>query len=33
MKSDNEIQHHCFDRMPNGNTLILGWERKTPAEA
>jgi len=32
MLSSNEIQHHCFDRMPNGNTLILGWERKTPAE-
>ena len=32
MLSENEIQHHCFDRMPNGNTLVLGWERKTPAE-
>ena len=32
MRSPDEIQHHCFDRMPNGNTLILGWERKTPAE-
>lgn len=27
MASKNQIQHHCFDRMPNGNTLILGWER------
>jgi len=33
MLSDNEIQHHAFDRMPNGNTLILGWERKTKEEA
>ena len=32
MLTENEIQHHCFDRMPNGNTMILGWERKTPAE-
>jgi len=23
-----EIQHHTFTRMPNGNTLILGWEYK-----
>jgi len=27
MASRNQIQHHCFYRMPNGNTLILGWER------
>jgi hypothetical protein len=27
MSTSNEIQHHCFDRMPNGNTMILGWER------
>ena len=33
MFSPDEIQHHCFDRMPNGNTLILGWERKTKEEA
>lgn len=33
MLSDNEIQHHTFDRMPNGNTLILGWERKLPKQA
>lgn len=32
MISPDEIQHHCFDRMPNGNTLILGWERKTPQQ-
>ena len=23
----NQVQHHGFSRMPNGNTLILGWER------
>ena len=27
LKSDTAIQHHTFDRMPNGNTLILGWEK------
>jgi hypothetical protein len=25
--NDNEVQHHCFARIPNGNTLILAWER------
>ena len=29
MLSPTEVQHHCFDRMPNGNTLILGWEFKS----
>lgn len=33
MNSDTEIQHHCFKRMANGNTLILGWEYKTWEEA
>jgi hypothetical protein len=28
-----EIQHHCFARMPNGNTLILAWEFKSIDEA
>lgn len=28
-----EIQHHTFHRMPNGNTMILGWEFMTPEEA
>jgi hypothetical protein len=23
----DKVQHHCFSRMRNGNTLILGWER------
>lgn len=27
-----EIQHHTFHRMPNGNTMILGWEVKTREE-
>jgi hypothetical protein len=31
--SDRYIQHHCFDRLPNGNTLILGWEYKSYEEA
>lgn len=29
MSTPTETQHHCFDRMPNGNTLILGWEAKS----
>lgn len=33
MNNDNEVQHHCFARMPNGNTLILGWEAKSIDEA
>ncbi len=24
-----EVQHHCFARMPNGNTLMLAWEHKS----
>ncbi len=33
MFSPTEAQHHCFDRMPNGNTLILGWEYKSIEDA
>ncbi|MBN1848488.1 MAG: aryl-sulfate sulfotransferase [Deltaproteobacteria bacterium] len=33
MNTPTEIQHHCFDRMPNGNTLILGWEFKSIEDA
>lgn len=33
MLSPNEIQHHTFHRMPNGNTLILGWEKKSTEDA
>ena len=32
-KPYKEIQHHAFHRMPNGNTLILGWEYMTKEEA
>jgi hypothetical protein len=27
--TDNEVHHHTFARMPNGNTLLLAWERKS----
>jgi hypothetical protein len=27
------VQHHTFCRMPNGNTLVLCWEKKTREEA
>lgn len=27
------VQHHTFSRMPNGNTLVLCWEKKTREEA
>ncbi len=27
------VLHHAFDRMPNGNTLVLAWEPKTGEEA
>ena len=32
-KANEEMQHHTFHRMPNGNTLILGWERMSREEA
>lgn len=32
MCNENEVSHHAFDRMPNGNTLILGWEKVTAEE-
>ncbi len=28
-----EVHHHCFTRMPNGNTLILAFEFKSIEEA
>lgn len=28
-----EMQHHTFKRMPNGNTLILGWEFMSKEDA
>jgi outer membrane protein assembly factor BamB len=27
LMNDKQVQHHCFARMPNGNTLMLAWER------
>ena len=30
---DKHLSHHAFDRMPNGNTLIVAWEHKTYDEA
>jgi hypothetical protein len=30
--TDTYVQHHCFQRMPNGNTLVLGWEYKSYEE-
>jgi hypothetical protein len=33
MHSSAEIHHHCFTRMPNGNTLVLGWEARSIDEA
>lgn len=31
--SENERQHHDFELMPNGNVLLIAWDRKTEAEA
>jgi hypothetical protein len=31
--SPTYVQHHTFFRMPNGNTLVLGWEYKSYEEA
>jgi hypothetical protein len=28
LMTPDAVHHHCFARMPNGNTLILAWERK-----
>jgi hypothetical protein len=33
LNTSTEIHHHCFTRMPNGNTLILGWEAKSIDDA
>lgn len=33
MMTPTEVQHHTFWRMPNGNTLLLGWEFKSIKEA
>jgi outer membrane protein assembly factor BamB len=29
LMTENEVHHHTFTRMPNGNTLLLAWERKS----
>lgn len=29
----SQIRHHAITRMPNGNILMIVWERKTPQEA
>ena len=29
----DKCQHHDVRQMPNGNVLIISWERKTSAEA
>jgi hypothetical protein len=33
LSTETKVQHHSFYRMPNGNTLILGWERIECADA
>lgn len=30
---ENEHQHHDFEIMPNGNILVLAWERRTTSDA
>ena len=32
LSTPTQVQHHCFHRMPNGNTLILAWEFKSIEE-
>jgi len=31
--SESGLQHHDIEEMPNGNVLIIAWDRKTRAEA
>ena len=31
--TDEAINHHDIEPMPNGNVLVIGWERKTREEA
>jgi hypothetical protein len=33
LMTPTETQHHCFKRLPNGNTMILAWEFKSIEEA
>jgi len=30
--NERQIQHHGITRMPNGNIMMIVWERKTPEE-
>jgi hypothetical protein len=31
--NQTQIRHHAITRLPNGNILMIVWERKTPQEA
>lgn len=31
--NDQHLQHHDIERMPNGNTLLIAWEKKTTSES
>ncbi len=31
--SDQHLQHHDIERLPNGNVLMIAWEYRTAAEA
>jgi Arylsulfotransferase (ASST) len=33
LASDDVMQHHDIQPLPNGNVLVLAWERKTAADA
>lgn len=32
-RSEDYLMHHDIEPLPNGNVLIIAWERKTPEEA
>src|SRR5262249_12575869 len=31
--NEKQLQHHAITRMPNGNVLLIVWERRTAKEA
>ena len=31
--NDKQLPHHDITRLPNGNVLLIVWDKKTPAEA
>jgi len=33
LSNDQYCLHHDFERLPNGNLLVIAWESKTPGEA